>query len=110
MCFFAGVGRCADAPRQFDLPQETADKSLKRFSEQSGLEVIFSSSVAKGVTTCPVKGEMAPGLALESMLAGTGLVVVRESKSGAFTVLKETDEKKNAPRARPTTGNDRPAK
>lgn len=103
------AGLCANPPlRQFDLPRETADKSLKRFSEQSGLEVIFSSQVAKGVVTRAVKGEMTAGLALETMLAGTGLVVVRESKSGAFTVLKAADVKKNTPRAAQKMPGDRP--
>src|ERR1044072_2986656 len=70
----------SEQPRQFDLPSDTADKSLKRFSEQAGVEVIYPSQLAKGINTRAVKGSMAPRDALEAMLAGTGLPLVREPR------------------------------
>lgn len=116
LCLFLGLsllaiaGRSADLQlRLFDLPSESADKSLKRFSEQSGLEVIFSSQVAKGATTRPVKGRMAPTAALESMLVDTGLIAVQEEKSKAISVRPETEVEKNGARAAPKKSGDRPA-
>jgi hypothetical protein len=107
LCLLASISWSTEGQlRLFDLPRDTADKSLKRFSEQSGLEVIFSSRVAKAVRTSPVKGEMTPEQALETMLTGTGLVVVRESKSGAFSVRRETaaEKKKDQSTGQVTSG------
>jgi hypothetical protein len=108
-CLLVTAGLGAEVQlRRFDLPQATADKSLKRFSAQSGLEVIFSSQVAKGISTRPVKGEMTPEHALKTMLAGTGLIVVQEARSGAISVRKETEVEKNDQRATRATAGDRP--
>src|SRR5882757_8733162 len=62
----------------FDLPADTATKSLKRFSEQSGREVLFGSTVTQGVRTQPVKGELTPREALDAMLTNTPLIVVQD--------------------------------
>jgi hypothetical protein len=75
--------------RSFDLPADAAEKSIKRFSQQAELEVFYLSSVAKGLRTQPVKGRMSAREALNAMLAGTGLVVIQDEKTGAFTVMKK---------------------
>ncbi|MDO8542158.1 MAG: hypothetical protein Q7S40_17100 [Opitutaceae bacterium] len=108
---FAAVGVAAGATPakiSFDLPADSAEKSLRLFSRQSGLEVVFASAVAKGVRTQAVKGEMPAREALAAMLAGSGLVVY-EDKSGAVSIQRETTGP-NAPRAAPTTTSDRPGK
>ena len=82
----------ADGIRKtFDLPADSAEKSIRRFSEQSGLEVFYPSSVTKGVRTQAVKGEMTAREALDAMVAGTGLIVVRDEKTGAFSVKRDSD-------------------
>lgn len=86
----------SDPVRLFDVPAATADKSLKRFSEQAGLEVIFSTRITREVTTQPVKGEMTGRQALNAMLAGTGLALIQDEKSGAFTVSPDPNGKKAA--------------
>lgn len=93
------------AKAAFDVPGDVAEKSLKRFSVQAGRNVLFSSSVTNGARTRAVKGEMTPREALDAMLAGTGLVAVQDSQTGAFSVRKETSDP-NAPRAAQTS--DRP--
>src|SRR5688572_20466698 len=75
--------------RTFDLPADSAEKSIRRFSEQSGLEVFYPSSVAKGVRTQAVKGEYTAREALDAMVADTGLVIVRDEKTGAFSVKRD---------------------
>jgi iron complex outermembrane recepter protein len=75
----------------FDLPADLAEKSLRLFSRQSGAEVVFASSITKGVRTQAVKGEMPVRQALDAMLKGTGLVVF-EDKSGAFSIKRDAPE------------------
>ena len=100
----------ADSTKKpFDVPSDTADKSLKRFSEQAGLEVIYSTTVAQGAKTRPVKGEMTPREALDTMLADTGLEVVQDEKTGAFSVRKGPADP-NVPRAAQPMPSDRPIK
>src|SRR5688572_1825127 len=91
--------------RTFDLPADAAERSIRRFSEQSGLEVFYPSSVAKGVRNQAVKGEMTAREAMDAMVTGTGLSVVRDEKTGAFSVKRDAGP--NVERAAPNR--DRPA-
>jgi len=98
----------AEGPRRaFDLPAGAADQAIKRFSEQAGLEVFYASSVAEGVTTRAVRGEMSAREALDAMLAGTGLVVVQDEKTGAFSLRRALDP--NVARTARATAGSRPA-
>ena len=80
------AGAAEPSRKHYNVPADSADHSLKLFSEQAGLEVIFSTRVARAVKTNAVKGEMTARQALDGMLAGTTLVVVQDATSGAFTV------------------------
>ena len=94
-----------EASVHFDLPDDLAARSLKRFSEQAGREVLFPSSVTRGIRTNRVQGEMPPADALRQMLENTGLVAVAEADGEAYSVRKETpEESKNGQRAAPTEG------
>ena len=73
------VALSAAAPTMnFDLPADSAEKALRQFSQQSGLEVVFASGIAKDVRTKLVRGEMPARTALDAMLADTGLVVFQD--------------------------------
>jgi iron complex outermembrane receptor protein len=87
----------AATERSFDLPADAAERSIKRFSEQAELEVFYPSSVAAGLRTRPVKGRMTPRAALDAMLNGTGLTVVQDKTTGAFSV-RRTDASASPPR------------
>jgi hypothetical protein len=97
------VGFAAESKTSiFDIPADTADRSLKLLSEQSGRDVLFPADAVEGVKTRPVKGEMPPEVALQSMLAGTILVGVQDLKTGALTVrrqIRPLDEKKKQSRS-----------
>lgn len=75
---------------RFELPADTAEVSLKRFSEQSGLEVLFASRIAVGVRTKPVYGERTPASALAEMLANTGLIAERSEVDGVIIIKQST--------------------
>lgn len=91
----------------FDLPAETADRALKRFSEQSGLEVLFPTRVARRVRTHSVKGELEPREALTRMLQGSGLIIIEDQRAKAFSIKPEDPEKNGKRAARPMIS-DRP--
>jgi len=101
---FAGVMPLAAAEeagkRSYDIPAGNAADALKQFSEQSGRGVMANGDLVKGIRTNSVKGEHAPVDALELLLADTGLVAIPDTKSGAFSIRKETAiEAKNVNRA-----------
>ena len=86
--------------RSYDIPAGNAADALKQFSEQSGRGVMANGDLVKGIRTNSVKGEHAPVDALELLLADTGLVAIPDTKSGAFSIRKETTlESKNVNRA-----------
>lgn len=83
--------------RRFNIPADNAARSLESFSEQSGVEVLISSELAQQVRTQGVRGEMPPRAALDAMLAGTGLEVVADPKSGALAVRRGAGGPRNGP-------------
>ena len=84
-----GFGATVDTQkRRFDLPVDTAEKSLKRFADQSGLQVLYPTKLASNVRTNSLHGLFTPRDALDRILAGTGLIAVHDEKSGALTVLR----------------------
>ena len=106
---FAGSALAATATTNFDLPEDSAEKSLKRFSEQAGTEVLFASELVRGVRANRVTGEIPPREAIDRLLANTGLVAVHDAKTGAYSVKKATPEKpKNGQRAAQPTASVRP--
>jgi iron complex outermembrane recepter protein len=80
-CFATSLmAASSDTPKKhFDLPADTAEQSLRRFSAQSGVELLYSTEVAAGVRTNAVRGEFLPHEAVERLLTGTGLSAVRDA-------------------------------
>jgi iron complex outermembrane recepter protein len=97
--------------RSFDLPADTAEKSLKAFSLQAGLDVLFSTESARSVRTNPIKGELTPQQAIDELLAGTELTAIQDRKTGAFRVRRhDPNGYRAAPRSsRPESNGDDPA-
>lgn len=82
----------SDAPQAFDLPSGDASPMLKRFADQSKKEILFDVRNVSGIKTRAVRGTLTPEQALEQMLADTGLVARKDTKTGAFAVRRETDD------------------
>ena len=78
--------------KRFDLPADSAELSLKRFSKQAGIEVVFATQSTTGVRTPEVRGEFNPLEALSRLLAGTPLSA--RSEDDGHTILIDRE---NAP-------------
>lgn len=96
--------------KSFNLPADAVEQSLKRFSAQSGLEVLFPTDAVAGVRTQSVRGAMTPRQALDGMLAGTGLGVFQDPKSGALTVKKNSSPNGARPARGPNSRTPTPKK
>lgn len=99
------LGAAAPAAKlPFDLPPDAAEKSLRLFSAQAGVAVIFPTDVARGIRTPVVRGELAVREALDRLLDGTGLAAVQDPATGALTVRRAAEPaapKKGPARADP---------
>jgi iron complex outermembrane receptor protein len=82
--------------RSFDIPAGPAADTLKLFSAQSGSNLIAATDTVKGLRTVAVHGNYTPSAALSQMLGGSGLIAVRDAKSGSFTVRREGEIEKKA--------------
>jgi len=87
---------------EFDLPADSAEKSIKRLSEQSGVDVLLPTNLVREVRTNAVKGQFTAREALDTMLNGTGFVSARDDKTGALTVRREDRDPKGQRAAQPT--------
>ena len=82
--------------KSFDLPAGVAEFTLKSFSAQSGLEVVFETKTVVKIRTRAVHGCYHPIRAVEQMLAGTPLVARQASPGGAI-VISSAQKAKTAP-------------
>jgi TonB family protein len=73
----------------FDIPAQALAAALDRFSERSGHSALFSSTLTAGRMSSPVLGRYTPKIALQLLLAGSGLDVEEISTAQVTTfVLK----------------------
>ena len=61
--------------RSFDIPAEDAVTALPTFVQQSGLQVLANAQDLSGIRTNAVHGQLDVNVALDRLLAGTGLVI-----------------------------------
>ena len=83
------VASAAAARKTYDLPSGDAAATLKAFTAQSGEQIVYPAESVRGIRTQAVQGPFEARAALEQMLAGTGLVVVQDAKSGALGVYPQ---------------------
>jgi len=77
----------AGAPKKsYNLAAGDAATTLKAFSEQSGEQIVYPADKVSGVQTKAVSGELTAREALTRMLAGSGLIVVQDEKTGAYAL------------------------
>ena len=59
--------------QSFDLPAQDLGDALRKVAEQAGIELYASSADLAGRRTGPLKGDITPREAIETLLRGTGL-------------------------------------
>ncbi len=59
--------------QSFDLPTQDLGDALRKVAEQAGIELYASSADLAGRRTGPLKGDITPREAIETLLRGTGL-------------------------------------
>jgi len=74
--------------RSFDIPAGRAERSLRQYSAQAGVQLVYPTAVVRDVHTRAVKGRFTDREALERMFASTPLRVVRDEKTGALTLTR----------------------
>lgn len=65
-------------------------QTLRLFSQQSGVQILYPPDEVRGRRTNPVRGRFAAREALEILLERTGLVAVHDPHSGAVFIKRET--------------------
>lgn len=85
----ARLGAAEAVHHVFALAGGHAEETLETFSEQAGVQIVFLVEDVRGVTTNPVRGDFAIREALGRLVAGTGLVVKEDGKTGAFVIKRE---------------------
>jgi len=78
-----------EATQQFSIPGGALDAALARFGQQSGMLVSVSGEVSEGKQTQGLEGRYPVDQALERLLQGTGLRVVRQG--GGYVVAARVD-------------------
>lgn len=88
----------AQEPESYDLDIDALPlmAAVKSLSDETGIEVLYFSEVAEGVTSTPVKGEYTPQEALETMLVSTDLEVVSLDDDGAVAIRPIDSERGNS--------------
>ncbi|HVW20168.1 MAG TPA: TonB-dependent receptor plug domain-containing protein [Opitutaceae bacterium] len=86
----AALGLASAAARAaeplFHIPAGEAEDALRLFSQQAGVELVFSVGKVAGVRTGAVDGRYRPADALRRLVAGTPLLVVQDRETGALAI------------------------
>ena len=70
--FIAGLANAA--PVALNLPAQPLADALQKLGQASGLQVVYEPAAIAGKTAPSVSGQMEPNVALQRLLAGSGLV------------------------------------
>ena len=81
---------------ELDIDALPLTAAVKTLSDETGIEVLFFSEIAEGVTSSPVQGEYTPTEALETMLNSTDLKVVDLKKEGAVAIAMTATDQRGA--------------
>lgn len=79
--------RAEDAAIDFDIPAQPLAMALEQYNAIAGRNTLYSSNLALGRRSAPVRGQLLPGAALAALLEGTGLAA-REDSTGSTVILR----------------------
>jgi iron complex outermembrane receptor protein len=95
----AASAQAADAEKQsYNLPSGDAAQTLTQFAKASGRPIMFVVEKVRGERTNAVAGMMSPAEALQKMLTGTMLRIVRDEATGTFVVSRQRPNEPMAPK------------
>jgi iron complex outermembrane recepter protein len=90
----AAVGTAvAEQTYRLDIPSQPVAEALKRFAEQSGLQVVYYSKVTEGQVAKRVAGTLPAREALGLLLEGTGLTFQAVDESTVAIVKPQASSK-----------------
>ncbi|PZU06719.1 MAG: TonB-dependent receptor [Sphingomonas sp.] len=72
--------------RTFNVPAQSASRSIPIFAKQAGVQIIASGSTVQSKRTNQVRGNFSVEEALRRLLEGTGLVASRVGSNGIITI------------------------
>jgi outer membrane receptor protein involved in Fe transport len=75
------------AATEFNVPGGDLEAALNAYSAQSGIQLMVSSQVVRGVRTQGIKGDLPSDVALSRILSGTGFVSEHDV-GGGLTIVK----------------------
>lgn len=81
--FSINMTACAQEARQFDIPAGSLGDALNRFAAQSDQQIFFSGGLVAGLRTDGLSGRLAPSVALDRLLRGSGLTWA-QTRPGVF--------------------------
>lgn len=67
------TAHAADRTFALDIPAESLQSALGAFADQTGLQVVYETDLAKGLSSPAIKGKLTVREALARLLRGTGL-------------------------------------
>lgn len=80
-----GASTGSEAQADFNIPPQSLVDALRQFSDQTGIQAVYSTSNGSGVASPGVRGRMSAGEALSRLLSGTGLTF-RYTSSRSITL------------------------
>ena len=80
----------------FNIPAEPATESLPEYARQADVQIVAPADGLSGVRTAELKGRQDARAALQRLLAGTGLKVVRDD-GRVITLSQEVQENTTVP-------------
>lgn len=91
-----------DAVTAFDIPAQSLEAALIRFSEQSDLQLVMASAVVEGKEVDGLSGELVNRTALDNLLAGSGLAY--ESIDDRTIAVSKEEATEPAGKSQPAPG------
>ncbi len=85
ICSFTIVSTASAQTKSFNIKSQAANRVIPEFAKQSGLQIIANADEIRGLNTNSVKGNIDSEIALEKLLAGTGLGI--KSRTGGIIII-----------------------
>lgn len=82
---------CAQATRAFDIAAGPLDTALVAYAGQADVQLLYTAELVAGLRTRGVSGQHTPEIALERLLAGTGIAWSR-SRPGVIVLRRASSE------------------